>query len=153
MGWYNDGGRVMDDYRENIWGIRPEDRRWFQLLTLAGGIAGSVILTLLELDSMSGDMGQGPSEVARNVVLGIGASFAASGFIAWGLLQIKELTMPIGDWIREANERRRERLRREGMQIGYKMGYADSQAGKPPSPPSVSDDKPQESRDNESGAK
>lgn len=141
----------MDDYRESIWGIRPEDRRWFQLFTLAGGIAGSVILTLLELGSMSGDMGPGPSEVARNVVLGIGASFAASGFIAWGLLQIKELMMPIGDWIREANERRRERWRREGMQIGYKMGYADRDAGKPPNPPDVSDDKTGEARDGESG--
>ena len=135
----------MDDYRESIWGIRPEDRRWFQLLTLAGGIAGSVLLTLLELDAMSGDMGPGTSEVARNVVLGIGASFAASGFIAWGLLQIKELMMPIGDWIREANERRRERLRREG----YLQGYADRDAGKPPTPPGDSESKAGEPRDNE----
>ena len=135
----------MDDYRENIWGIRPEDRRWFQLLTLAGGIAGSVILTLLELGSMSGDMGPGPSEVARNVVLGIGASFAASGFIAWGLLQIKELMMPIGDWIREANERRRERWRREG----YLQGYDDGRAGKPANPPGDSESKAEPPRDNE----
>ena len=144
----------MDDYRESIWGIRPEDRRWFQLLTLAGGVAGSVVLTLLELDSMSGDMGPGPSEIARNVVLGIGASFAASGFIAWGLLQIKELMMPIGDWIREANERRRERLRREGFERGYEEGYADRDAGKPRRRVG-SEDKPQEPepRDDESGAK
>ena len=135
----------MDDYRESIWGIRPEDRRWFQLLTLAGGIAGSVILTLLELGSMSGDMGPGPSEVARNVVLGIGASFAASGFIAWGLLQIKELMMPIGDWIREANERRRERWRRES----YLQGYADGRAGKPANPPGDSESKEEPPRDNE----
>ena len=59
--------------------------------------------------------------------------------------------MPIGDWIREAHERWRERLRREGMLIGYKMGYADADAGKPPNPPSISDDKPQGTRDDESG--
>ena len=141
----------MDDYWESIWGIRPEDRRWFQLLTLAGGIAGSVILTLLELDSMSGDMGPGASEVARNVVLGIGASFAASGFIAWGFLQIKELMMPIGDWIREANERRRERWRRESFERGYEEGYADGRAGKPANPPDVSEDKTGEPRDKETG--
>ena len=139
----------MDDYRESIWGIRPEDRRWFQLLTLAGGIAGSVILTLLELDSVSGEMGSGPSEVARNVVLGIGASFAASGFIAWGLLQMKELMMPIGDWIREANERRRERWRRESYLQGYEKGFADGRAGKPEKPPGDSESKAGEQRDNE----
>lgn len=61
--------------------------------------------------------------------------------------------MAIADWIREATERRRERLRREGMQIGYQMGYADRDAGKPPNPPSVSENKPQEPRDSESDAK
>ena len=120
----------MDDYRESIWGIRPRDRKWFQLFTLTGGIAGSVILALLELYSLP--MDGVPSETARNIVLSIGASFVASGFIAWGLLQAKELIMPIGDWIREANERRRERLRREG----YLRGYADAQEGKPPQWPS-----------------
>ena len=70
----------MDDYRESIWGISPRDRVWFQILTLLGGTAGSVILTLLELDTLSS--GTPASEVARNIALGIGASFVASGFIA-----------------------------------------------------------------------
>ena len=51
--------------------------------------------------------------------------------------------MPIGDWIREANERRRERLRREGHQAGieegYERGYTDAQQGKPPRSPGVWD--------------
>ncbi len=85
----------MEDYRETLWGINPKDRVLFQSLTLLGGTAGSIILTLLELDSISA--GAVPSEVARNVVLGIGASFIASGFITWGLLQAKELPMSIGD--------------------------------------------------------
>ena len=67
----------MDEYRETIWGIRSKDRGWFQLLTLMGGTAGSVILTLLELDPLAADAP--PNEVARNIVLGIGASFVASG--------------------------------------------------------------------------
>lgn len=110
----------MDDFRESIWGISPRDRRWFQLMTLAGGAAGSVILTLLEVDSPA--TGSPASQLARNIALDIGASFVASGFIAWGLLQVKELFMPIGDWIREANERRRQRLREEGRQMGLKQG-------------------------------
>ena len=139
----------MDDHRETIWGIRPEDRRWFQLLTLLGGIAGSVILTLLELDARSADTA--PSQTARNIALGISISFAASGFISWGLLQIKELTMPIGDWIREANEKRREKLRQEGFDRGYVEGYADRDSGKPSRYPENTADKPQEPRENETG--
>ena len=155
----------MDNHREAIWGIRPEDRQWFQLLTLIGGTAGSIILTLLELDSLSG--GAPTSEVARNIVLGIGGSFIASGFIAWGLLQAKELIMSLGDWIREATERRRKRWREEvleegreegraegveegraegraeGIEEGIRLGYAraleNSQEGKPPQPPEPPD--------------
>lgn len=135
----------MDDHRETIWGIRPEDRRWFQLLTLIGGIAGSIILTLLELDAQTAETA--PSQTARNIALGISISFAAAGFISWGILQIKELTMPIGDWIREANEKRRRKLRQEG----YNLGYDDSQAGKPRRDLENTADKPQEQRDNETG--
>ena len=133
---------VMDDYRETIWGINPKDRRWFQLLTLIGGTAGSVILTQLEVS----DGGVASSQAARNIVLGIGASFVASGFISWALLQAKELIMAIADWIRQdaarrkaAHEERQERLIQEaiqqGRQEGYVQGYADAQQGKPKQPP------------------
>ena len=118
-----------DGYRESIWGIDPKDRPWFQLLTLIGGIAGSIILTWLELDSLS--VGGAPSEAARNIVLGIGASFVASGFIAWGILQAKEMTMYIADWFRAAAERRQQRRSEEA----YLRGYEDAQQGKPPRPP------------------
>ena len=55
--------------------------------------------------------------------------------------------MPIGDWIREANERRRQKLWWEG----YKLGYADREAGKPPRYPETTADKPQEPQENETG--
>ena len=105
---------------------------WFQLLTLVGGTTGSVILTLLEIDLRSS--GAAPSEVARNITLSIGASFIASGFIAWGLLQAKEMAMYIADWFREATARRRQRLLRQA----YDRGYSDAQQGKPPRPPGAS---------------
>jgi hypothetical protein len=124
----------MDDYRETIWGIDPKDRQWFQLLTLIGGTAGSVILTQLEVSHGS----VAPNQSARNILLGIGASFVASGFIAWGLLQAKELIMAIADWIRQDTARRRERQERliqQAIQQGYEQGYADAQQGKPKHPP------------------
>lgn len=113
--------RVSDEsYRESIWGIDPKDRPWFQLLTLIGGIAGSTILTLLELDSLS--VGGAPSEAARNIILGIGASFVASGFIAWGILQAKDLIMPAGDILRRFAEKQRDKWYEESRQQGMKEG-------------------------------
>jgi CBS domain containing-hemolysin-like protein len=105
-----------------------------QLLTLIGGTAGSVILTQLEVSHGS----VAPNQAARNILLGIGASFVASGFIAWGLLQAKELIMAIADWIRQDTARRRERQERliqQAIQQGYEQGYADAQQGKPKHPP------------------
>ena len=156
--------------RETIWGINRKDRRWFQLLTLVGGMSGSITLTILELAYQSGNATA--NEVARNILLGIGASFVASGFIAWGLLQIKELTMAIADWIREYTEKKREQWRQEGIekgrqegrqeghqqghqqgrqegrqeghqqgrQEGYAEGYEDARKGKPQQPPDAEPD-------------
>ena len=92
-----------------------------------------------------------PNVVGRNILLSIGASFVAAGFVSWAILQAKELMMAIADWIREATERRRERLRDEGRREGriegrdegriegrgegYMMGYEDRDKGKPPRPP------------------
>ena len=54
--------------------------------------------------------------------------------------------MAIADWIREANERRRQKLRREG----YEQGYADREAGKPRHYPGTANNPPQP-KDNEPG--
>ena len=140
----------MDDYRESIWGIRPQDRKWFQAFTMLGGVAGSVVLAILELESTSTAVS--PGEIARNLVVGIGASFVASGFVVWGALQGRELMSAMADWIREKTRKsreerlqRRERLieegrrlgREEGMRLGreealreiYGPDYVDSQDG------------------------
>ena len=125
----------MEDYREAIWGISPRDRQWLQLLTLIGGISGSVILTQLEL--LHGTLT--PNETGRNILLGISASFVASGFAGWGILQVKEFLMSIADWLKTINEKNREKLRQEGtkrgLEQGYELGYRDASEGKPKQPP------------------
>ena len=141
------------DERDNLWGIDSNDRRWFQALTLAGGVIASIIMAFLELEYRASDAT--PNVVGRNILLSIGASFVAAGFVSWAILQAKELMMAIADWIREATERRRERLRDEGRSQGliegirqgriegrdegriegrgegYDMGYDDRDQGKP----------------------
>ena len=138
MGQDSRGG---DNDRETIWGINRKDRPWFQAMTLAGGTTGSVVLTLLQLKYRS--VAGTPDAVALNILLGIGASFVASGFIAWEILQAKELLMAIADLIREYSARRlekaraeaRARGRAEGRAEGYDIGYADAEKGKPRKPP------------------
>lgn len=58
--------------------------------------------------------------------------------------------MAIADWIRDATERRRERLRREGYERGYEEGYTDRDAGKPRRR-AGSENNQDEPRDNEPG--
>ena len=127
----------MDDYRESLWGIRPEDRKWFESFTVVGGTAGSIVLAVMELNS--GAIGTTQAETARNIVLGIGASFVASGFIVWGLLQVKDYMSSLGAWIRDNTKKRRERLLEEGRRQGreetlreiYGPDYVDPQGNKP----------------------
>ena len=118
--------------RDNLWGIDSNDRRWFQALTLAGGVIASIMMVFLEIEYRAGDAA--PNTVARNILLSVGASFVAAGFVSWAILQAKELTMAIADWIRDATERRRQRLRDEGRIEGYDMGYDDGAEGKPRRP-------------------
>ena len=50
----------------------------------------------------------------------------AAGFVSWAILQAKELTMAIADWIREATERRRDRIIAEVVQSDeYRQRYAE----------------------------
>ena len=135
--------------RDNLWGIDSNDRRWFQALTLAGGVIASIMMAFLEIEYRAVDAA--PNTVARNILLSIGASFVAAGFVSWAILQAKELTMAIADWIRDANEKRKRELvaealergrneglikgRIEGRGEGYLMGYEDRDKGKPPQPP------------------
>jgi len=129
------------DERDNLWGIDSNDRRWFQALTLAGGVIASIIMAFLEIEYRAVDAA--PNTVARNILLSIGASFVAAGFVSWAILQAKELTMAIADWIRDANEKRKQQLRDEGRikgriegrREGYLMGYDDGAEGKPSRPP------------------
>ena len=152
--------RRDDDERETFWGINRKDRRWFQVMTLVGGTTGSVVLTVLQLKYRTDE--DTPDILALNILLGIGASFAAAGFISWDILQIKEVIMAIADWIRERTARNREKFRAEveqnvrealrqemretlqegiaqsraeGRAEGYHLGYDDGRQGNPPQPP------------------
>ena len=118
--------------REAIWGISPQDRPWFQVMTLLGGVAGSVTLTVLELEYRAPDAT--PNTTGLNIVLGIGGSFVAAGFTAWGILQAKELAMSIAQLITDWRAKKDARL--------YSQGYNDGRAGRPPQMEPPDDNRP-----------
>ena len=95
-------------------------------MTLVGGTTGSVVLTVLQLKYRTPE--DTPDILALNILLGIGASFAAAGFTSWDILQIKEVIMAIADWIRERTARNREKFRAEVMQEGFELGRAEGRA-------------------------
>lgn len=116
-----------DEDRESIWGIASKDRAWFQALTLVGGVALSIMTAYLELAYRPADAT--PNVVARGIVVGIGASFVASGFVAWGVLQAKELIMAAADLIRGFAEKRRQKWAKEARQAldaAYEQGSQDT---------------------------
>ena len=117
---YADADSPPDVERETIWGINRKDRRLFQALTLTGGNAGSIAVTVLQLKHRSPD--DTPDTIALNIILGIGASFVASGFISWDLVQIKEVSMAVADWIRDRNARNRAKLVAQGLERGLEQG-------------------------------
>ena len=48
-----------DDPRETLWGIKPEDRPWFQTLTIVGGTVVAIVNTL---DRLNGGPGPAPED-------------------------------------------------------------------------------------------
>lgn len=116
-----------DEDRESIWGIASKDRAWFQALTLVGGVALSIMTTYLELVYRPADAM--PNVVARGIVVGIGASFVASGFVAWGILQSKELIMAAADLIRGFAEKRRQKWAKEAEERREQAAAAAREAG------------------------
>ena len=78
--------------------------------------------------------GVAPNVVARSVIVGVGASFVASGFVAWGILQAKEMAMAAADLIRDFTEKRNQKIeariadetrkaREAGIEVGREAGY------------------------------
>lgn len=116
-----------DEDRESIWGIASKDRAWFQALTLVGGVALSIMTVYLEL--AYGPADATPNVVARGIVVGIGASFVASGFVAWGVLQAKEMIMAAADLIRGFAEKRRQKWAKEAEERREQAAAAAREAG------------------------
>ncbi len=115
-----------DDDRESIWGIASKDRAWFQALTLVGGVGLSIMTVYLELAYRPADTT--PNMVARSVIVGIGASFVASGFVAWGILQAKEMAMAAADLIRGFTEKRKQKWAAEAEEQRRKWAAEARQA-------------------------
>ena len=109
---------------QTIWGINPKDRIWFTVIAAGGGTAWTVAIVVRTITSPAADdpiwtqlLDQRPT---------IAGTYAAAGFAAWGLLNIKDGLMSIGDRVREGTAKRRKAIqdqaRNEGIELGIKQG-------------------------------
>ena len=97
-------------------------------------------MAVLELNSPPVDATL--AETARNIVLSIGASFVAAGFVAWGLLQAREIMSSFAAWIRSNTKKREDRILERGRQLGreevlreiYGPDYTEPPEGNPGQP-------------------
>ena len=100
-----------DDPRETLWGIKPEDRPWFQTLTIVGGTVVAIVNTL---DRLNGGPGPAPENpllyrIATDIVTG----YLAAGLTTWTLLYVKEVIVTLADVIRRKAQEREDRRVRE----------------------------------------
>ena len=100
-----------DDTRETLWGIKPEDRPWFQTLTILGGTVVAIINTLERLNSGPGQAPEDPLlyRIAADIVTG----YLAAGLTTWSLLYLKEVIVTLADVIRRKAQEREDRRVRE----------------------------------------
>ena len=103
-----------DDPRETLWGIKPEDRPWFQTLTIVGGTVVAIVNTL---DRLNGGPGPAPEDpllyrIATDIVTG----YLAAGLITWTLLYVKEVIVTLADVIRRKAQEREDRRVREAAE-------------------------------------
>ena len=109
---------------QTIWGINPRDRIWFTVIAAGGGTAWTFAILVRTITGPATDepiwtrlLDQGPT---------IAGTYAAAGFTAWALLNIKDAIMSIGERIREGTAKRtkaiQDQARNEGIEIGIDKG-------------------------------
>ena len=101
---------------QTIWGINRADRNLFITMTVASGTALASTFAALAIAQRPPE--QTEAQTLFLLIVGIPASFTATGTVSWAILNAKEVIMSIADSIRERTARRRKALRDEGREEG-----------------------------------
>lgn len=119
----------LDDSQpdQSFWGINPKDKIWFIILT---GTAGAAWSAAIAITAVMNRMHPAPnptqdetiSALLTGIATGTAGAFAAAGFGAWLILNVKDAIMSIADAIRKHTAKRTEAIRQQGIQQGQEQG-------------------------------
>lgn len=104
----------QSDRIQTIWGINQADRNLFITMTVASGAALASAFAALAITQRPPE--QTEADMMFRLIVGIPASFTATGTGSWAILNAKEVIMSIADSIRERTAKRRKAVRDEGRQ-------------------------------------
>ena len=110
------------DRIQTIWGINQADRNLFITMTVASGAALASAFAALAITQHPPE--QTEADMMFRLIVGIPASFTATGTGSWAILNAKEVIMSIADSIRERTAKRRKAVRDEGREEGHREGRA-----------------------------
>ena len=108
------------DRIQTIWGINQADRNLFITMTVASGAALASAFAALAITQHPPE--QTEADMMFRLIVGIPASFTATGTGSWAILNAKEVIMSIADSIRERTARRRKAVRDAGREEGRQEG-------------------------------
>lgn len=118
----NADGELMSqpDRIQTIWGINRDDRILFITMTVVSGTALASAFAALTI--MQRPPEQTEADLLFRLIVGIPASFTATGIVSWAILNAREVIVFIGNSLRERTAKRRKALRDEGREEGRQEG-------------------------------
>ena len=108
------------DRIQTIWGINRDDRILFITMTVVSGTALASAFAVLTI--MQRPPEQTEADLLFRLIVGIPASFTATGIASWAILNAREVIVFIGNSLRERTAKRRKALRDEGREEGLQEG-------------------------------
>ena len=114
----NANGKLMSqpDRIQTIWGIDRADRILFITMTVVSGTALASAFAALTIAQRPPE--QTEADLLFRLIIGIPASFTATGIVSWAILNAREVIVFIGNSLRERTAKRRKALRDEGREEG-----------------------------------
>lgn len=125
----------LDDSQpdQSFWGINPNDKIWFITLTGTAGAAWSAAIAITAvMNRMNAPPNPTPDETISALLAGIATgtagAFAAAGFGAWLILNVKDAIMSIADAIRKRTAERTQAVLQQGIEQGIQKLIAQAEA-------------------------
>ena len=112
------------DRIQTIWGINRDDRILFITMTVVSGTALASAFAALTIAQRPPE--QTEADLLFRLIIGIPASFTATGIASWAILNAREVIVFIGNSLRERTAKRRKALRDEGREEGREEGRREA---------------------------